>query len=221
MPDAQIRPATPAPAVIANSRDTRVLGVHPSENHHTNGKAVQIGGGPGQAVNATMGAAGARVNAPAQGASGPVGTPKAQTGAVVTAPGTPFAPPGARAAVKATAIAPPQGSAVPSRAALPKGGAQVQSANALSLAEAALALDIVEGQVAQVIIANQAPGHLLQLAKDVVVKLRAQAGIPSDIPLPWDLAPPAIVAPVPVPVPESSGAASSPTVPVSEPTPAK
>ena len=54
MPDAQISPAAPAPAVVVNSRDTRIMGVHPQQGHTTNGGVVQIDGD--QTVRSTMGA---------------------------------------------------------------------------------------------------------------------------------------------------------------------
>ncbi len=178
MPDAQISPAAPAPAVVVNSRDTRILGSHPQQGHTTNGGAVKIGGG--QPVHATMGASGARVAAP----SGlPTGTPRAQTGAAISKP------------------APQTSTAKPAAAAK-------VDASALTTAEAALALDIIEGQVSAVVIASPTTSLMLELAKDVVKKLRAQAGIPATIPLPWDLAPAKIedVAPAPI------AATAAPTV---------
>ena len=182
MPEAQISPAAAAPAVVVNSRDTRIMGVHPQQGHTTNGGAVKIGGG--QPVHATMGASGARVVAP----SGlPTGTPRAQTGAAINKP------------------APQTSTAKPAVAAK-------VDASALTTAEAALALDIIEGQVSAVVIASPTTSLMLELAKDVVKKLRAQAGIPATIPLPWDLAPaqvsPAapVLAPTPVPVPDPAPA---------------
>jgi hypothetical protein len=190
MPDAQISPAAAAPAVVVNSRDTRIMGVHPQQGHTTNGGAVKIGGD--QVVRATMGASGARVAAP----NGlPTGTPKAQTGAAISHP----APAGATAAKPATTT---------------KGRIDGKTDDAaLTAAEAALALDIVEGQVTQVIIMNAAPSAILVLAKDVVRKLRAQAGIPTTVPLPWDLAPAQVSSAAPVPVPVSVPV----TVPVTVP----
>jgi hypothetical protein len=173
MPDAQISPAAPAPAVVVNSRDTRILGSHPQQGHTTNGKGVQIHGD--QTVRTTMGASGARVAAP----NGlPQGTPKAQTGAAISTP-TPTPASVAKPAAKATTA---------------------KADGVLTSAEAALCLDIVEGQVAQVVIASPQTSPMLELAKDVVKKLRVQAGVPATVPLPWDLAP-AAIAPVPVPVP--------------------
>jgi len=183
MPDAQIHPATLAPAVVANSRDTRIMGVHPQQGHTTNGGAVKIGGAG--TVRSTMGAAGARV-----ASNVPAGTPKAQTGAVV-----------------APAQKPAQAGAGKAAVAALKG-----NVNDLTTAEAALALDIVEGQVTQVVIAGAPPSPMIELAKAVVVKLRAQAGIPATLPLPWDLAPPQVIPaapvpdPVPVPVPDLTAA---------------
>ena len=198
MADCQIRPAAEAPAVVSNSRDTRMLGSHPSENHVTNGKGVQMTAGPGQAVRSTMGAAGARVAA----TTAPAGTPKAQTGTIIQKPAAvqPVKAPATAATVKADA------------------------GNAFDKSEAALALDIVEGEVSRAITTNAVPASMVELAKSVVRKLRAQAGIPASIPLPWDLAPPQISsAPVPVPgnpqglpVPDLSGSGSR-SVPDSAP----
>ena len=178
MPEAQISPAAAAPAVVVNSRDTRIMGVHPQQGHTTNGGAVKIGGG--QPVHATMGASGARVVAP----SGlPTGTPRAQTGAAISKP------------------APQTSTAKPAAAAK-------VDASALTTAEAALALDIIEGQVSAVVIASPTTSLMLELAKDVVKKLRAQAGIPATIPLPWDLAPAKIEDVAPAPAAAASPAAS-------------
>ena len=182
MPEAQISPAAAAPAVVVNSRDTRIIGVHPQQGHTTNGGAVKIGGG--QPVHATMGASGARVAAP----SGlPTGTPRAQTGAAISKP------------------APQTSTAKPAAAAK-------VDASALTTAEAALALDNIEGQVFAVVIASPTTSLMLELAKDVVKKLRAQAGIPATIPLPWDLAPAKSedVAPAPI------AATAAPTVVASD-----
>jgi hypothetical protein len=178
MPDAQISPAAPAPAVVVNSRDTRIMGVHPQQGHTTNGKGVQIHGD--QTVRSTMGASGARVAAP----NGlPQGTPKAQTGAAISKP-------------------------APTPTSVTK-AATAKADGVLTSAEAALCLDIVEGQVAQVVIASLQTSPMLELAKDVVKKLRVQAGVPATVPLPWDLAPAAIAAapvPVPIPVPDPAAA---------------
>ena len=91
----------------------------------------------------------------------PTGTPRAQTGAAISKP------------------APQTSTAKPAAAAK-------VDASALTTAEAALALDIIEGQVSAVVIASPTTSLMLELAKDVVKKLRAQAGIPATIPLPWD-----------------------------------
>jgi hypothetical protein len=168
MAEVIIRPATPAPAVQANSRDTRVVGVHPEQTHITNGAAVKVTGGPGAAITANMGPSGARVKAPNQGKS-------ESAKPIATTERPPLAPSAPRAAGKATAAAP---------VAPPK--------PELTLAEAALALEIVEGQVAQVVMVQAAPSATLELAKDVVRKLRAIAGVPDSVPLPWDLAPPPV-----------------------------
>jgi hypothetical protein len=126
-----------------------------------------------------MGASGARVAA----TGAPTGTLKPSQGAVVQKPATATKPVAAPAQVKPKAV-------------------PATEASAFTREEATLCLDIVEGEVSRAIIANAVPATMLDIAKTVVKKLRAQSGIPESIPLPWDLAPPQISSsPVPDPVP--------------------